>query len=236
MLNSDRYNIKPAYLALAESLATYVRARLDAHRSGGLVDGMVDGQGDGQGGGQTDGLVVGIAGESGCGKSVTATSLAQALESAGLRTRVIHQDDYFLLPPRTNHERRLLDLAHVGPGEVNLALIASHVADFRAKRDNISAPEVDYPGNRFLTQRYDFSQSDVLIVEGTYVLQIPDLDLRIFLEATHHDTSARRRARNRDLEDPIVNQVLDIEHEIIARQGVLADIVIDRDFAIVRAP
>ena len=62
-----------------------------------------------------------------------------------------------------------------------------------------------------------------------------DADIRIFLDATSDDTRDRRMARNRDIEAPIVDQVLAIEHPIIAAQRGVADILIDRDFRIVRA-
>jgi hypothetical protein len=67
------------------------------------------------------------------------------------------------------------------------------------------------------------------------VLGLDDLDLRIFLDATYDDTRDRRRARARDIDAPFVEQVLAIEHEIIARQAARADLIVDRDFAIARA-
>ena len=75
-------------------------------------------------------VVIAVAGESGSGKSTTATRLGRALSNAGVRAGLIHQDDYFLRPPRTNHEYRLLDLAHVGPHEVNLDLLQTHLDAF----------------------------------------------------------------------------------------------------------
>ena len=186
-------------------------------------------------------LVIGVAGESGSGKSVTAVSLARALERRGVATGALHQDDYFLRPPRVNHAYRERDLAHVGPHEVNLALMQRHIADFRAGRA-VDAPLVDYPSDSFLTRRLDFAPLAMLVVEGTYVLMLDDgdarvrearvLDARIFLEATHDDTAERRRARNRDIDAPFVQDVLRIEHDIIARQSVLADLIIDRQFVI----
>ncbi len=178
--------------------------------------------------------VVGLAGESGSGKSVTSESLAQSFADAGIRTAVINQDNYFLLPPRTNHERRLESLAHVGPHEVNMALLARHIEAFRAKDADVVGPLVDYPGNRFVTQHFDFSAADLLLVEGTYVLELGDLDARVFFAATYKDTELRRRARNRDIDVPIIEQILAIEHEIIARQASVADLLVDRDFGIVR--
>lgn len=176
--------------------------------------------------------VIAVAGESGSGKSVTATGLAHELTSAGIPSGVLHQDDYFLLPPRTNHEHRVKDLGNVGPHEVNLALLQSHVDAFRSARDGVEGPEVDYPSNRFVTTRRDFSGLAVLVVEGTYVFRLGDVDLRIFLEATHGDTRERRRRRNRDIDAPIIDAVLAIEHALIAPDAARADILIDRDFAI----
>lgn len=177
-------------------------------------------------------LTIGIAGESGSGKSVTATGLARALEESGIRTCVLHQDDYFLLPPRANHEHRCVDLAHVGPHEVNLALIQEHIAAFRGCRRDVLVPRVDYASDSFGTRSCDFSGVAALIVEGTYVLTLEDIDVGIFLDATHVDTRERRRARNRDIDAPVVDRVLAIEHRIIAPQASRAQIVVDRDFRI----
>lgn len=179
--------------------------------------------------------VVGVAGESGSGKSVTATRLAETLDALGHPSIVLHQDDYFIRPPRTNHEHRERDLSSVGPQEVDLARLARHVAAFRAGDDGVEAPAVDYPGNRFVTRIVDFSAREIMVVEGTYVLTLPDLDVRMFLEATSDDTRERRRQRNRDIDAPFVDRVLEIEHGLIAPQAARADILIDRDFRIARS-
>jgi uridine kinase len=174
--------------------------------------------------------VLAVAGESGSGKSTTAASLARELSAGGIPTGLIHQDDYFFRPPRTNHEYRLLDLRHVGPHEVNLELMQSHVDAFLAGRDGVEAPAVDYPANRFVTRLLDFSALHALIVEGTYVFRLRGIDVRIFLDATHEDTKERRRVRNRDIDAPVIDRILAIEHEIIVQQAQEADIVIDRHF------
>jgi len=199
---------------LARSLASMVIDRLRLPREGRVV--------------------IAVAGESGSGKSTTATSLGRELSTSGIPTGLIHQDDYFLRPPRTNHEYRLLDLRHVGPHEVNLELLQSHVDAFLAGRDGVEGPAVDYPANRFVTRRLDFSALQVLIVEGTYVFRLRGIDARIFLDATHEDTKERRRARNRDIDAPVIDRILAIEHEIIEQQAQQADIVIDRHFEVRR--
>jgi uridine kinase len=179
--------------------------------------------------------VVGVAGESGSGKSATAAALARELTARGIPAGVLHQDDYFRHPPRANHARRELDLANVGPHEVDLARLAEHVAAFRAGRDGVEAPLVDYAADRFVARRLDFSPLAALVVEGTYALTLAGLDARVFLEATHEDTRARRRARNRDPETAIEGAVLAIEHAVVVRQAAAADVLVGRDFAARRA-
>lgn len=216
MSNVDRYNLSPDSLERARRIIDILQ-RDFALAPGGARR-----------------LVVAIAGESGSGKSVAASSLAHELAAAGHRPQVIYQDDYFVRPPRTNHEFRLRDVeANVGPHEVRLGLIAEHIAAFRAGRD-VVAPLVDYPGNCFVTQPLPLSTRDVLVVEGTYVLELADLDVRIFCAATHEDTRERRRARNRDIDDPVIDRILALEHRLIAPQGNTADLVIDRDLQLHR--
>ena len=175
--------------------------------------------------------VIAVAGESGSGKSVTATDLVATMDDAGIRAAIIHQDNYFVRPPRTNHEHRLTDLGSVGPQEVRMDLIQSHMAAFRSGL-TVTAPIVDYPGNRFVTQSLAFTDTQVLVVEGTYALLLDGWDIGIFLQATWTDTAGRRKSRNRDIDDPFVDRVLEIEHRLIAPQGNAADILLDRDFVI----
>ncbi len=181
-------------------------------------------------------LVIGVAGESGSGKSTAAAQLAETLNARGIATAFINQDNYFIRPPRTNHEFRLQDLGAVGPHEVQLALIDEHIAAFRTGRTDVRAPLVNYPANRFDEETRDFSPLQVLVVEGTYVLMLEGLDVRVFLEATHTDTHERRMARNRDIWEPIIDTILDIEHRLIAPQADRAHWLIDRDFRLRRGP
>ena len=213
MTTGERLVLEPRHLVFARSLADRLDAELGLARASRPV--------------------IAVAGESGSGKSITASALAEVLRERGRRVVVLHQDDYFVRPPRANHEHRCVDLGSVGPQEVNLALLATHVADFRAGR-NATGPRVDYASDSFHTRELPLATADVLVVEGTYVLQLADTDIRIFLEATHLETAERRRLRNRDVDAPIVDQVLAIEHALIVPQAQRAHVVIDASFAIRR--
>ena len=213
MSDTDRSRPASAYQERADQLLTLLRSDFGVPRATRTV--------------------ITVAGESGSGKSVTATDLATAMNDAGIRTIIIHQDNYFVRPPRTNHAHRLTDLGSVGPQEVQMDVIAANMLAFRAGA-TITAPVVDYAGNRFLTQSLDFTDTQALVVEGTYALLLDGWDIGVFLQATYRDTEARRKARNRDIDDPFVDQVLEIEHRLIAPQALKADILLDRDFEISR--
>jgi uridine kinase len=178
--------------------------------------------------------VIAIAGESGSGKSVTALCLARALFGEKLPATVLHQDDYLRLPPVANQTRRAENSSNVGPHEVDFDTMRAHVAAFRSGQNNVPAPRADPSGQRFDTVRRDFADLALLIVEGTYVLSEIESDIRIFLSATSDESRERGRGRNRDGGAAIVDRALAIEHPIIAAQNDLADIVIDRNFGIVR--
>src|SRR6056297_3388527 len=52
-------------------------------------------------------ITITVAGESGSGKSETATEIARLFkENHNLPHIVFHQDDYFVHPPKTNDQRR----------------------------------------------------------------------------------------------------------------------------------
>lgn len=211
MSDASRVEVRPEYAELAGALVERVLER-------GL--------------GVRKRFVIGVAGESGSGKSVTASTLARALGASGHPAVVLHQDDYFHLPPRANHAARERDIAVVGPSEVNLERMQAHIAEFLDGRGAIVASVVDYATDRFESHPVELKGIGVLVVEGTYVLGLEDIDVRIFLEATYADTRDRRRIRGRDVDSPFVERVLAIEHALIAPDRARADLVVDREFAI----
>jgi len=181
-------------------------------------------------------VVIGFAGESGSGKTETARAVAEALTAMGRPAALLHQDDYFKLPPATNHAHRELSFANVGPHEVDLARIDDVIDAFRHGAPSVAGQVVEYANDRFVPVTLDFRATTVLCVEGTYVLHLDGLDSRVFLAATHHDTRARREARARAASEltPFVAQVLEIEHRIISEQRRRADVVIDATFGVQR--
>jgi uridine kinase len=177
-------------------------------------------------------LVIGIAGESGSGKTITALQLQQVFELNGKKTNIVHMDDFFHLPPATNHEARVKDISCVGKNEVNLELLQKVCIQFKENAASVQQPLVDYNSNSISSFSWNAHDFDVLIVEGTYVLFLENIDIRVFIDRTYIDTKNDRLARGRDIANDFVEEVLAIEHKIIQTEKKLCNICIQSNFTI----
>jgi len=182
-------------------------------------------------------FVITVAGESGSGKSETGRAIHDELASRGIRSFVFQQDDYFVLPPRSNDRRRRDDISWVGTGEVRLDLLDSHLAAVRSGQVRIEKPLVEYEEDRITTETVDVSGCSVLIAEGTYTTLLANADARVFIARNRLETLESRKKRAREAMDPFIEQVLEIEHAIIAPHREKADVVLSRDYEVkFRAP
>jgi len=177
-----------------------------------------------------DKLVIGVCGESGSGKSVTAICLQKELERQNIPAVILHQDSYYKLPPKENHAKRKADISWVGYNEVKFDLIRSNIEAFRAHADKLTVPVVDYEKNIFLEREVDIKDTLVLIVEGVYAFIIDEFDYKIFMARNYKDTLENRKKRTRETYDPFVEKVLQIEHSLISPFKEKADAVITNDY------
>ncbi len=175
-------------------------------------------------------LVIGVAGESGSGKSVTAKSLQIELAKLNIHSIILHQDGYYKLPPKENHNKRKQDINWVGVNELKLDLMQQHIDQFLAKEPVINIPSVNYKLNKFTTNSTVLSSTPVLIVEGVYSFFLKEMDYKVFMSRTYKDTLEKRRSRTREEYDPFVESVLQIEHSIVSAQKKLADSVVTKDY------
>ncbi len=171
-----------------------------------------------------------VAGESGAGKSELAYEVYRQLNERGIKTEVLQQDDYFVFPPRTNHEMRRRNLEQVGPYEVKLDYLDSNLRSFKRGESPIYKPLVIYDEDRITREELDVAELAVLIAEGTYTSLLEFADLRIFIERDYRQTLEARKRRARDKWEPFIQDVLEREHQIISRHKALADIIIPPDF------
>ncbi len=175
-----------------------------------------------------------VAGESGAGKSEIASAVAEELTMAGIHSVIFQQDDYFVYPPKTNDRTRRDDIAWVGPQEVRLDLLDSHLLAFIKGENAIEKPLVYYNEDRIDSEVLDLSTAKAGIAEGTYTSRLENVNTRIFIDRDYRDTKKHRERRNRDASelDDFINRVLTIEHEIISADKARADIVVNSDYSV----
>lgn len=176
-------------------------------------------------------FIITIAGESGSGKSEVAVVFEKLLfERKNIRSIVIQQDDYFLYPPKTNAEMRRKDIEHVGVQEVRLELLDSNLMEMLKGKNEVEKPLVIFDEDRVIKEKISLEGIKVIIVEGTYTTLLKNVDQHVFIDRTYVDTGESRRRRAREEQDGFLEQILEIEHRIIASHKSQADIIIAYDY------
>jgi len=180
--------------------------------------------------------VITVAGESGSGKSETGKAIADELDKFGIKSVLLGQDDYFVLPPKSNDMKRREDPEWLGPHvEVKLDILEQNLVDAIQGKREIIKPLVDYDSDTIEDEIINLDGIKVLIAEGTYTFLLKHVDTRIFISRNWLDTLEHRQKRKRGKEvgDPFIEQVLRIEHKIIAGHKQLADILITKDYSVI---
>lgn len=175
-------------------------------------------------------FAISVAGESGAGKSELASEIARLFNEQGINAGILQQDDYFVFPPKTNHEMRRLNIEQVGPYEVKLDFLDSNLRSFKRGESPIYKPLVNFDEDKIAVEELDMGNLLVLIAEGTYTSLLQFVDFRIFIDRDYHQTLEARRHRARDKFEPFVTDVLEREHRIISQHKALANVVIAADF------
>jgi uridine kinase len=191
--------------------------------AGLLADGVI---------GRNRRTTISVAGESGSGKSEMGAALIEAFAALGIGGVVLGQDDYFVLPPRSNDRARREDIGWVGPNEVRLELIDEHLAAARSGASSIQKPLVVYANDAIEQERISLGDARLVVAEGTYTTLLRNIDTRVFIARNRLETMDARVRRAREPVDPFIEEVLKIEHEIIAAHRSRADVVLDRDYRV----
>ena len=173
-----------------------------------------------------------VAGESGSGKSETGKALQEAFEARGFTAEVLQQDDYFVVPPKTNDARRREDISRVGTDEVRLDLLNEHLTAAQNGEPSIVKPLVIYEDDKLTEEELSLEGLDVIIAEGTYTTLLEAADTHVFIARDYHQTLPARKRRAREQFDPFIEEVLEIEHEIIAPHRERAEIGITNEYEV----
>ena len=207
----ESLNIKDEYFSLAKELFSRI------HKEGHLNERKV---------------VIAVGGESGSGKSITSICLQKEMSKEKIGCAILHMDSYFKLPPKENHKNRLKNLENVGPHEVNMQLLNSHLASFKKGDSVLEVPVVNYEENKITKIKSVISDVNILIVEGVYSFMLENLDLKIFMSRTYRDTLKNRIQRTRENYSPVIEDILEIEHQIVKSMRKDAEFIIKKNYTL----
>ncbi len=180
-------------------------------------------------------FIVGISGESGAGKSEVSHSLAKRLKEEHIRVKILHADDYYMVPPLLRSEwRRVQGIDTVGIHEYDWNLIQRNIQDFKEDRESMM-PCIDIIPEQVDKLITDFKKIDLLVIDGLYALKADGIDLRVFIDLDYHETKINQIQREKEKLDEFRTAVLEREHQNVHSLKPMADLIIDKNYQVVDA-
>jgi uridine kinase len=183
---------------------------------------------------QSDKKVIAIGGESGAGKSELAHVVSRKLKDLGDPAKVLHTDNYYKVSPLERTSWRVEHgMESIGLTEYDWELIERNILEFHEGKEAV-LPCID-----LLTDQEDklitnFSGIRTLILEGLYPLHA-EADLKIFIDLTYHETKKAQAVRGKEPQSEFRWQVLEREHQVVQSLKPQADLIVTRDFDVVKA-
>jgi uridine kinase len=177
--------------------------------------------------------VVGISGESGSGKSELAHALGTILKEKSIRVKVIHTDNYYKIQPLLREEwRRNKGFDKIGINEYDWVKISKTLRDFKEEQECM-IPCIDLIPEQVDKLITDFSKIDLLIVDGLYAIKANDIDLRVFIDLTFHETKINQIIRLKEALSDFRLKILEHEHQAVRSLKPMADLVVDKSYQVV---
>ena len=79
----------------------------------------------------------------------------------------------------------------------------------------------------------DFEKIDLLIVDGLYAINAPDIDMRIFIDLTYHETKINQIIRMKEVMTDFRLNILEREHQAVLSLRPMADYLIDKSYQLI---
>ena len=179
--------------------------------------------------------IVGISGESGSGKSELAHSLGKLLKENNVRVKVIHTDNYYKIQPLLREEwRRNKGFDKIGLEEYDWIKIKKTIRDFKEEQECM-IPCIDLIPEQVDKLITDFSKIDLLIIDGLYAINTPDIDMRVFIDLTYHETKINQIIRMKEALSDFRLGILEKEHQAVVSLKPMADLIVDKSYQVVTA-
>jgi uridine kinase len=178
-------------------------------------------------------MTIAISGESGTGKTELAHVIAKGLRKHGIFAKPMHTDNYYRILPLERTEWRQKNGIEkvVGYDEYDWGMIYRNITDFKNKTYS-TMPCVDLVTEQVDMLTTNFGDVDMLILDGLYALKAEDIDLKIFIDITYHDTGKAQKLRGKEPQNEYRMKVLLKEHEMVKALKKEASIIIDKDYKV----
>jgi uridine kinase len=185
---------------------------------------------------KTDKFIVAISGESGSGKSELTHLVAKAMRKHGIFAKPIHIDNFYNTLPLKRTEWRIQNGIEnvVGLSEYKWDEIDRVVNGFKNGRKS-SMPCVDLVTEQVDTLTTDFSNIDMLVIDGLYAINTEGVDLAVFIELTYHETKKAQVDRGKEPQNEYRMRVLEREHQQVQSIKHKADLFVNMDYKVVVA-
>jgi len=176
--------------------------------------------------------IVGISGESGSGKSELSHALGKELKKNNIRVKVVHTDNYYKIQPLLREEwRRNKGFDMIGIDEYDWVKIKKTIRDFKEEQECMM-PCIDLVPEQVDRLIVDFEKIDFLIVDGLYAINSPDVDLRVFIDLTYHETKINQIIRMKEAMTDFRLNILEREHKAVRTLRPMADFIIDKSYTL----
>ncbi len=180
--------------------------------------------------------IVAISGESGSGKTELTHVIAKGLRKYGIFAKPLHTDNYYnTLPLERREWRNKQGIENVvGYNEYKWDEIQKSIDDFKNNRKS-QMPCVDLVTEQVDQLITDFSEVDMLIVDGLYAIKADNIDLRIFIDLSYLETKEKhtKDSRGKEVMDEVRWATLAQEHKMVQSLKPLADLLITKDYKVV---
>ncbi|MBI4647026.1 MAG: zeta toxin family protein [Bacteroidia bacterium] len=176
--------------------------------------------------------LIAVSGESGSGKSELAHCIAKELKTKKISAKIIHTDNYYRIHPLQRTEwRKQHGIESIGYSEYDWETLNRNIKDF--KNGNISEmPCIDIVTDQVDKLSTDFSEIELLILDGLYAIKAEGIHIRIFIELTYHETKKAQIARGKEPQNEYRMQVLEREHVVVQSLRPLANVIINKEYVV----
>ena len=184
-----------------------------------------------------DKLIVAISGESGSGKTELAHVIAKGMRKHGIFAKPMHIDNFYNTHPLKRRQWRSEQGIEnvVGFNEYLWDDINRVIDDFKNGRVS-EMPCVDLVTEQVDKLITDFSEVNMLIVDGLYAIKTEGVDLRVYIDLTYLETKEKhtKDSRGKEVMDEVRWATLAQEHKMVTSLKPKADYIIDKNYQVVK--